>query len=212
MESQSGKTGSFKRLRRNPANESRELNLKEEERKREISRREQELEAIQQKILEKRRSVNELRSRLKSSVSALDEATSGYPRLKTITSHTKQFELVSEQDIASAQVEVARNVEPQLVVLTEKAVQIIYDLENKEYQIMARIQEEEKKANSRIQQQKATRSGISNIKKLQSLTRRKEELSRSATELDEVLDQKRQEFSDLVNTITSMESQSGKTG
>ncbi|KAF9169750.1 hypothetical protein BGX20_009882 [Mortierella sp. AD010] len=122
---------------------------------------------------------------------------------------TKQFELVSEQDIANAQAEVARDVEPQLLALTEKVVHEIYGLENKEYQLIGRVHAEEEKEKVRVERQKAARSGLSNIKKLQSLTRRKEELSRSASELEEVLDQKRQEFSDLIDRIKLAESKSG---
>ncbi|KAF9103372.1 hypothetical protein BGX27_010605 [Mortierella sp. AM989] len=146
---------------------------------------------------------------LKSAVSTLDGATSGYPRLKTITSHIKQFELVSEQDIQNAQVEISKDVEPQLATLTEKAFHTIIDLEAKEYLLTGKVKAEEEKQKLRIQRQQAARSGISNIKKFQSLTKRKEELSRSAAELDEVLDQKRQEFGDLVDKLNSMESQSG---
>ncbi|KAF9350414.1 hypothetical protein BGX26_011405 [Mortierella sp. AD094] len=147
----------------------------------------------------------------------LAPATAALPYLPSLqrcvatleTSTLLQFELVSEQDITNAQVEVARDVEPQLFTLTEKVVQEIYDLESKEYQLIAQVQAEEEKEKLRIQRQKAARSGISNIKKLQSLTRRKEELSRSASELEDVLDQKRQEFSDLIDKIKSTESQSG---
>ncbi|KAF8929802.1 Spc19-domain-containing protein [Dissophora ornata] len=146
---------------------------------------------------------------LKSAVAELDEATSGYPRLKTITSNTKQFELVSEQDIADAQVGVAKDVEPQLFNLTEKAVQIVMDLEGEEYQLIEKVHQETEKQKLRVQRQKAAKSGISNIKTLQSLTRRKEELSRSASELDEVTEQMRKEFSKLVERVNSQETRSG---
>ncbi|KAF9363131.1 hypothetical protein BGX34_004822 [Mortierella sp. NVP85] len=135
---------------------------------------------------------------LKSTVARLDDVTNGYSRLKTITSHTKNFELVSEQDIASAQVEVAREVEPQLFKLTEKCTDTIKELEEEEKRLAEQIQLETDKQKQRVHRQKTARSGLSNIKKLQSLTRRKDELSRSATELDEVLEQKRQEFSQLM--------------
>ncbi|KAF9292075.1 Ribosomal RNA-processing protein 7 [Mortierella alpina] len=149
---------------------------------------------------------------LKSSLSMLDEVTSGYPRLKTITSHTKKFELVSEQDIASAQADVSKKVEPQLFALTDKAVEIVLALESKEYQLMDKVHIEKEKEQQRLQRQKAAKSGLSNIKKLQSLTRRKDELTRSALELDEVLDQKREEFNELVKKANILDSQSGQPG
>ncbi|KAG0203116.1 hypothetical protein BGX28_004511 [Mortierella sp. GBA30] len=147
---------------------------------------------------------------LKSSLSMLDEVTNGYSRFKTITSMTKKFELVSEQDIASAQADVSKKVEPQLFTLTDKAVEIVLALEAKEYQLMDKVHVEKEKEQQRLQRQKAARSGLSNIKKLQSLTRRKEELTRSALELDEVLDQKREEFNQLVKRANSLDSQSGQ--
>ncbi|KAF9572235.1 hypothetical protein EC968_010101 [Mortierella alpina] len=149
---------------------------------------------------------------LKSSLSMLDEVTSGYPRLKTITSHTKKFELVSEQDIASAQADVSKKVQPQLFALTDKAVEIVLALESKEYQLMDKVHIEEEKEQQRLQRQKAAKSGLSNFKKLQSLTRRKDELTRSALELDEVLDQKREEFNQLVKKANSLDAQSGQPG
>ncbi|KAG0369217.1 hypothetical protein BGZ54_010568 [Gamsiella multidivaricata] len=145
---------------------------------------------------------------LKSSVSVLDEATNGCPRLKTITSHTKQFELMSEQDIADARIEVSKEVEPQLFSLTEKAVKIVLNHEGEEYQLMERVRIETERHKMRIERQKAAKSGISKIKRLQSLTRRKEEHSRSQTELDEVLDQKREEVNQLYDQFNS----TGKAG
>ncbi|KAI1318275.1 hypothetical protein EDD11_006971 [Mortierella claussenii] len=147
---------------------------------------------------------------LKSTVAQLDEATAGYPRLRTITSHTKRFALVSEQDIANAQAEVASDILPQLADLTDNAAQGVYDLESTEYALMEKVHIEEEKAKQRIQRQKTARSGLSNIKRLQSLTKRKEELSRSASELDEVLDQKRKEINDLINRVSSIDSKSGQ--
>lgn len=88
--------------------------------------------------------------------------------------------------------------EPQLFKLTEKCTDTIKDLEEEEKRLAEQIQLETDKQKQRVHRQKAARSGLSNIKKLQSLTRRKDELSRSATELDEVLEQKRQEFSQLM--------------
>ncbi|KAG0223676.1 Spc19-domain-containing protein [Mortierella sp. GBAus27b] len=149
---------------------------------------------------------------LKSTVERLDEVTTGYPRLKTITSHTKKYELVSEQDIASAQVEVAREVEPQLFSLTEKAVDMITYLEEEEQTLIDQVQAETNIQKERLQRQKAARSGLSNIKRLQSLTRRKDELSRSASELDEVLDQKKQEFRLLLEKANVDESRSNQAG
>ncbi|KAF9897887.1 hypothetical protein BX616_004812 [Lobosporangium transversale] len=140
-----------------------------------------------------------------STVSLLDQATSGYSRLKTITSHTKEYELVSEEDIANAQVEVAREIEPELFKLSQKATQSIYELEAQEYKLSQQVQAEEAKAEQRIHRQKSLRSGLSNIKRLQSLTRRKEELSRSVTELDQVIEQKRQEFAEIANRIEALE-------
>ncbi|KAG0281550.1 hypothetical protein BGZ95_002358 [Linnemannia exigua] len=140
---------------------------------------------------------------LKSSVSMLDEATSGYPRLKTIASHHKKYELVSEQDIAQTREEVTKDISPQLSFLSEKVANIIFALEAKEYELMDQVNVEKEKEQRRLQLQKAASSGLSNIKKLKSLTKRKEELSRSASELDEVLDQKRQEFSQLLKRVSS---------
>ncbi|KAF9966188.1 hypothetical protein BGZ70_003043 [Mortierella alpina] len=149
---------------------------------------------------------------LKSSLSMLDEVTSGYPRLKTITSHSKKFELVSEQDIASAQADVSKKVEPQLFALTDKAVEIVLALESKEYQLMDKVHVEKEKEQQRLQRQKAAKSGLSNIKKLQSLTRRKDELTRSALELDEVMEQKREEFDQLFKKASTLDSQLGQPG
>ncbi|KAF9131758.1 hypothetical protein BGW39_001360 [Mortierella sp. 14UC] len=140
---------------------------------------------------------------LKSSVSMLDEVTSGYPRLKTIASHHKKYELVSEQDITQAREEVTKDISPQLSFLSEKVANIIFALEAKEYELMDQVNVEKEKEQRRLQLQKAASSGLSNIKKLKSLTKRKEELSRSASELDEVLDQKRQEFSQLLKRVSS---------
>lgn len=61
---------------------------------------------------------------------------------------------------------------------------------------------EKEKEQRRLQLQKAASSGLSNIKKLKSLTKRKEELSRSASELDDVIDQKRQQFSQLLKRVS----------
>ncbi|KAF9928052.1 hypothetical protein FBU30_002652 [Linnemannia zychae] len=135
---------------------------------------------------------------LKSSVTMLDEATSGYPRLRTITSHNKKYDLVSEQDIAQAREEVSKDIAPQLSYLTEKVANIIFALEAKEYELMDQANIEKEKEQRRLQLQKAASSGLSNIKKLKSLTKRKEELSRSVSELEEALDQKREEFSALL--------------
>ncbi|KAG0213293.1 hypothetical protein BGX33_003043 [Mortierella sp. NVP41] len=140
---------------------------------------------------------------LKSSVSMLDKATSGYPRLKTIASHNKKYNLVSEEDIAQAQAEVTKDITPQLSYLSEKVANIIFALEAKEYELMDQVNVEKEKEKRRLQLQKAASSGLSNIKKLRSLTKRKEELSRSASELDEVLDQKRQQFSQLLKRVSS---------
>ncbi|KAK3842290.1 MAG: hypothetical protein J3R72DRAFT_141100 [Linnemannia gamsii] len=140
---------------------------------------------------------------LKSSVSMLDEATSGYPRLKSIASHHKKYELVSEQDIAQTREEVTKDISPQLSFLSEKVANIIFALEAKEYELMDQVNVEKEKEQRRVKLQKAASSGLSNIKKLKSLTKRKEELSRSASELDEVLDQKRQEFSQLLKRASS---------
>ncbi|KAH7045529.1 Spc19-domain-containing protein [Linnemannia elongata] len=139
---------------------------------------------------------------LKSSVSMLDEATSGYPRLKTIASHNKKYELVSEEDIALAREEVTKEISPQLTFLSEKVANIIFALEAKEYELMDLVNVEKEKEQRRLQLQKAASSGLSNIKKLKSLTKRKEELSRSASELDDVLDQKRQQFSQLLKRVS----------
>ncbi|KAG0317785.1 hypothetical protein BGZ97_004858 [Linnemannia gamsii] len=140
---------------------------------------------------------------LKSSVSMLDEATSGYPRLKTIASYNKKYHLVSEQDITKAREEVTKEVSPQLTFLSEKVANIIFALEAKEYELMDLVNVEKEKEQRRLQLQKAASSGLSNIKKLKSLTKRKEELSRSASELDEVLDQKRQQFSQLLKRVST---------
>ncbi|KAG0251451.1 hypothetical protein BG011_007605 [Mortierella polycephala] len=141
----------------------------------------------------------------------LDEATSGYPRLKEFTHNTKKAELVTEQDIASARAEVATKVAPYLYELTDKASSMILDLEAKEFELIQRLEVERKEHNARMQQQTAVKSGISNKRKLQSLTRRKEELSRSVTELDEVLDQKREEFRQFHKRAESIGSQAEST-
>lgn len=119
---------------------------------------------------------------------------------------------MSEQDIASAQADVSKKVEPQLFALTDKAVEIVLALESKEYQLMDNVHLEKEKEQQRLQRQKAAKSGLSNIKKLQSLTRRKDELTRSALELDEVLDQKREEFNELVKKANTLDSHSGQPG
>lgn len=108
--------------------------------------------------------------------------------------------------------EVAREVEPQLLKLTEKAVDIITDLEEEERKMMEQVRLESDKQKHRVQRQKTVRSGLSNIKRLQSLTRRKNELSRSAAELDEVLEQKKYEFGLLVDKANSDESRASQLG
>ncbi|KAF9433750.1 hypothetical protein BGZ76_009030 [Entomortierella beljakovae] len=145
---------------------------------------------------------------LKSSVSMLDEATNGYQRLKTITTNIKQFELVSEHDINEAQGHVSKEIIPQLFAVTDKAINMIYALESKEFQLRDRVAAEEEKEKQHLILQKANKSGISNINRLQSLTRRKEELSKTLSELDEVIGQKRNEFAEIVEKAQAGESQS----
>lgn len=96
-----------------------------------------------------------------------------------------------------------KEVSPQLTFLSEKVANIIFALEAKEYELMDLVNVEKEKEQRRLQLQKAASSGLSNIKKLKSLTKRKEELSRSASELDEVLDQKRQQFSQLLKRVST---------
>ncbi|GJJ72984.1 DASH complex subunit SPC19 [Entomortierella parvispora] len=135
---------------------------------------------------------------LRSSVSTLDEASSGYPRLKTITTHKKRFELVSEQDITVAHAEVAKDVEPKLHGLVEQAVQMVLALEGREHELLELVNAETEKEKLRAQRQSAARSGLSNIKRLQTLTKRKEDLSKRATDLDGVMEQKQKEFGELM--------------
>lgn len=126
-------------------------------------------------------------------------------------SFLQKYELVSEQDIAKAREEVTKEVSPQLTLLSEKVANIIFALEAKEYELMDLVNVEKEKEQRRLQLQKAASSGLSNIKKLKSLTKRKEELSRSALELDEVLDQKRQQFSQLLKRASTRGSTSVPT-
>ncbi|KFH66093.1 hypothetical protein MVEG_08194 [Podila verticillata NRRL 6337] len=140
---------------------------------------------------------------LKSTVSILDESTKGLPRLKTITAHTKQHDLVSEHDIATARAAVAKDAEPQLHTLLERAQDIVLELEAQEQQLMARLQLAKEERERQEQQQATTRSNnnsnnrgghASDAKRLESLVKRKDELSLTALEIEEVMDQKREEF------------------
>jgi len=93
---------------------------------------------------------------------------------------------------------VAKDVEPRLHVLIEKSVQMVLALENKEHQLMDLVKAETDKEKLRAQRQNAARSGLSNIKKLRTLTKRKEDLSKRATDLDGVMEQKQKEFGELM--------------
>ncbi|KAG0235629.1 hypothetical protein BGW41_000730 [Actinomortierella wolfii] len=63
---------------------------------------------------------------------------------------------------------------------------------------MYRVNEEMEKTRQRQQCKSAVKSGLSNIKRLQSLAERTSELSRASKDLDDLLDQKRQEFGDVI--------------
>ncbi|KAG0338124.1 hypothetical protein BG000_004526 [Podila horticola] len=137
---------------------------------------------------------------LKSTVSILDESTKGLPRLKTITSHTKQHDLVSEHDIATARAAVAKDAAPQLHTLLERAQDIVLEMEAQEQVLLARLQQA-KEEQERLQQQQTTTTRnnkkgghASDAKRLESLMKRKDELSLTALEIEEVMDQKREEF------------------
>ncbi|KAG0039347.1 hypothetical protein BGZ82_008676 [Podila clonocystis] len=137
---------------------------------------------------------------LKNTVSILDESTKGLPRLKTITSHTKQHDLVSEHDIATARAAVAKDAAPQLHTLLERAQDIVLEMEAQEQVLLARLQQAKEEQERLLAQTTTTRSKnkkgghASDTKRLESLVKRKDELSLTALEIEEVMDQKREEF------------------
>ncbi|KAF9216004.1 hypothetical protein BGZ59_011350 [Podila verticillata] len=114
-----------------------------------------------------------------------------------------QHDLVSEHDIATARAAVAKDAEPQLHTLLERAQDIVLELEAQEQQLMARLQLAKEERERQEQQQATTRSNnnsnnrgghASDAKRLESLVKRKDELSLTALEIEEVMDQKREEF------------------
>ncbi|KAG0267899.1 hypothetical protein DFQ27_007976 [Actinomortierella ambigua] len=114
-----------------------------------------------------------------------------------------------KQDIKNAQVEVAKEIEPQLFSLLDRSVEMVIALECKEQDLINQVNVEIEKARQRQQQKSAVKSGLSNIKRLQSLTKRTSELSKSSKELDNVLDEKRREFGYLIERANNYNMTSG---
>ncbi|KAF9384326.1 hypothetical protein CPC16_008482 [Podila verticillata] len=120
-----------------------------------------------------------------------------------------KHDLVSEHDIATARAAVAKDAEPQLHTLLERAQDIVLELEAQEQQLMARLQLAKEEQERQEQQQATTRSNnnsnnrgghASDAKRLESLVKRKDELSLTALEIEEVMDQKREEFRVLLES------------
>ncbi|KAG0335738.1 hypothetical protein BG004_008350, partial [Podila humilis] len=135
-------------------------------------------------------------------------------------SDTLQYELVSEHDIIHARAAIAKDTEPELTALIKQAKAIILELEDEETQLMDRKQllkeqqlEQKQKQQQQQQQQQQSSSyrngkkGRSNSQRLDSLIKRKDELSLTVLELDSAMDEKREEFRVLLTKAHQQQQQ-----
>ncbi|KAE9372712.1 DASH complex, subunit Spc19 [Stipitochalara longipes BDJ] len=86
-------------------------------------------------------SVTSLRSSLSlldSSISILDSGISDFPRLKTVLSSTRHFELTPSSTLASAQASLASELAPAITTLLQRSEQYIAKLERKQNNLVAR--------------------------------------------------------------------------
>lgn len=117
-----------------------------------------------------------------------------------ISNKIQQHDLVSEHDIATARAAVAKDAAPQLHTLLERAQDIVLEMEAQEQVLLARLQQAKEEQERLLAQQTTSttrnkKSGhASDAKRLESLVKRKDELSLTALEIEEVMDQKREEF------------------
>ncbi|KAF9332049.1 hypothetical protein BG006_005086 [Podila minutissima] len=111
-----------------------------------------------------------------------------------------QHDLVSEYDIATARAAVAKDAAPQLHTLLERAQDIVLEMEAQEQVLLARLQRAKEEQERLLAQQTTSTARnkkgghTSDAKRLESLVKRKDELSLTALEIEEVMDQKREEF------------------
>lgn len=86
-------------------------------------------------------SVNSLRtslSLLDSSISILASGTADFPRIKTILSSTRHFELTPSSTLSAAQKSLAAEIQPALMTLLSRAETYIARLERKQESLLAR--------------------------------------------------------------------------
>lgn len=70
-------------------------------------------------------------SMLSSSLDALNHSTSDFPRVSTILSNIRVFELVPDSHISNAQADLAKEIEPQITQLLSRAEVELAKLERK---------------------------------------------------------------------------------
>ncbi|PMD16844.1 hypothetical protein NA56DRAFT_303579 [Hyaloscypha hepaticicola] len=86
-------------------------------------------------------SVTSLRSSLTlldSSISILDAGISDFPRLKTVLSSTRHFELTPSTTLSAAQASLASELAPAITTLLQRSEQYIAKLERKQNNLAAR--------------------------------------------------------------------------
>lgn len=96
---------------------------------------------------------------LHASLTSVTEATEDYPRLQRVLSNDRFYELVSQDEITQAQLEVQREVEPQIKELIQLAEDGLHGLQKRERSLHElaenRKQEAERQKTSRMQDLKA---------------------------------------------------------
>jgi DASH complex subunit SPC19 len=71
-------------------------------------------------------------TQLHASLTSLTEGTEDYPRLIRVLANERYYELVSQDDILQAQLEIQREVEPQIKELIQLAEDGLRDLQKRE--------------------------------------------------------------------------------
>lgn len=75
---------------------------------------------------------NVVYKQLHASLTSVTEGTEDYPRLMRVLTNERVYELVSQDEILQAQLEIQREVEPQIKELIQLAEEGLYELQQRE--------------------------------------------------------------------------------
>ncbi|GAA5904287.1 Spc19p [Sporobolomyces salmoneus] len=122
---------------------------------------------------------------LQSSIETLSTATPDLPRIASILSSHRVYDLLPSSEIRQAQEQVKREMEPQIEGLVERAEGALGGLKEREKALRARVEKRTQLLNPELPRRVGTKEEVELAeRRLAELKRRKERLSEEVEELE----------------------------